>query len=76
MASGRALASGMKPGRVVVDTSVVSYLLKGHTLAAWYSDLLRGRLVGLFFMSLGELYLPVGHPQPTALPRTLAGSKS
>lgn len=56
MAPGRALASGMKPGRVVIDTSVVSYLLKGHTLAPWYSDLLGGRLVGLSFMSLAELY--------------------
>ena len=46
----------MKPGPVVVDTSVVSYLLKSHSLAPWYSDLLRGRLVGLSFMSLAELY--------------------
>ncbi len=46
----------MKPGRVVVDTSVVSYLLKSHSLAPWYSDLLRGRLVGLSFMSLAEFY--------------------
>lgn len=46
----------MKPGRVVIDTSVVSYLLKGHTLAPWYSDLLGGRLVVLSFMSLAELY--------------------
>src|SRR5215210_3367826 len=48
----------MKLGRVVVDTSVVSYILKNNPLAPWYSDLLRGRLVGL----------PVGHPQPSTLP--------
>lgn len=46
----------MKPERVVVDTSVISYLLKAHSLAPWYSDLLQGRLVGLSFMSLAELY--------------------
>jgi tRNA(fMet)-specific endonuclease VapC len=46
----------MKPGRVVVDTSVVSYILKSNPLAPWYSDFLRGRLVALSFMSLAELY--------------------
>jgi hypothetical protein len=56
VATGRALAQGMKLDRVVVDTSVVSYILKNNPLAPWYSDLLRGRLVGLFFMALAELY--------------------
>jgi tRNA(fMet)-specific endonuclease VapC len=46
----------MTPGRVVVDTSVVSYLLKDHSQAPWYANLLRGRLVGLSFMTLAELY--------------------
>lgn len=41
---------------VVVDTSVVSYLLKEHTLAPRYWDLLRGNLLGISFMSVAELY--------------------
>ena len=41
--------------RVVVDTSVVSYLLKGHSSAPQYREFLRGNLAGLSFMSLAEL---------------------
>lgn len=42
--------------RVVVDTSVVSYILKQHTLAVHYRKHLEGRLVGISFMSVAELY--------------------
>lgn len=42
---------------VVVDTSVVSYLLKGHSLARTYwLRFLQGRLLGISFMSVAELY--------------------
>ena len=56
MASPSTPGSRLRPPRVVVDTSVVSYILKGHSLAPWYSDLLQGRLVGLSFMSQAELH--------------------
>jgi len=42
--------------RLVVDTSVVSYLFKRHTLAAEYRPHLEGNLLGLSFMSVAELY--------------------
>ena len=42
--------------RVIVDTSVVSYLLKGHSLAPRYWEYLRGRSLGISFMSVAELY--------------------
>lgn len=42
--------------RVVVDTSVISYLLKEHSLAPGYRELLRGRLLGVSFMSLAEIF--------------------
>jgi len=42
--------------RVVVDTSVVSYLLKKHSLAARYWDHLEGRFLGISFMTVAELY--------------------
>jgi tRNA(fMet)-specific endonuclease VapC len=41
---------------LVVDTSVVSYLLKGHSLAPHYWEHLKGRLLCLSFMSVAELY--------------------
>jgi len=42
--------------RLVVDTSVVSYLLKGYSLAPAYWELLRGHLLGVSFMTVAELY--------------------
>ena len=41
---------------VVVDTSVVSYLLKDHSLAGSYRQLLTDKLLGLSFMTVAELY--------------------
>lgn len=41
---------------LLVDTSVVSYLLKGHSLAPRYGEHLEGRLLGISFMSVAELY--------------------
>lgn len=43
--------------KVVVDTSVVSYLLKGHSLGPVYWDrYLSGNLLGISFMTVAELY--------------------
>lgn len=42
--------------RVVVDTSVVSYLLKKHPLARHYWPFLEGRYIGISFMTVAELY--------------------
>ncbi len=42
--------------RVVVDISVVSYLLKKHSLAHRYWEHLEGRFLGISFMSVAELY--------------------
>jgi tRNA(fMet)-specific endonuclease VapC len=42
--------------RVVVDTSVVSYLLKSHSLARQYRLLLEDRILGISFMTVAELY--------------------
>jgi tRNA(fMet)-specific endonuclease VapC len=42
---------------LVVDTSVVSYLLKSHTLAEVYWErFLKGQFLGISFMSVAELY--------------------
>lgn len=42
--------------KVIVDTSVVSYLFKGHSLALQYGEYLRDKTPGLSFMSMAELY--------------------
>jgi tRNA(fMet)-specific endonuclease VapC len=41
---------------LIVDTSVVSYLLKGHSLADPYQQLLRGHVLFISFMTVAELY--------------------
>jgi len=42
--------------RLIVDTSVVSYLLKDYSLAGAYRQLLRGHLLFISFMTVAELY--------------------
>ena len=42
--------------RFLVDTSVVSYVLKKHSLAPLYWEVLKGNLLGVSFMTVAELY--------------------
>lgn len=46
----------MTPTSVVVDTSVVSYLFKEHSLAPSYREHLKDRYLTISFMTLAELY--------------------
>ena len=46
----------MTPAPVVVDTSVVSYLFKEHSLAPFYREHLKDRFLTISFMTLAELY--------------------
>ena len=41
---------------LLLDTNIVSYLIKGHPLAARYRAHLEGQTLALSFMSVGELY--------------------
>jgi tRNA(fMet)-specific endonuclease VapC len=41
---------------LVVDTSVVSYILKKHSLGAAYWEILKGHRLGISFMTVAELY--------------------
>lgn len=41
---------------VLVDTSVVSYVLKKHSLAPAYWDILKHRSLAISFMTAAELY--------------------
>lgn len=46
----------MIPPKVVIDTNIVSYLMKGHQLAQDYQKHLQGKLLSIAFMTVGELY--------------------
>jgi hypothetical protein len=60
--------------RRIVDTCVVSYILKNHSLAQQYRSLLEGKTIGLSFMSIAELYFRQKfwhYPPPKLLPEML-----
>lgn len=40
----------------VLDTNVVSYLMKGHPLAIPYRGHIQGSTLAISFMTVGELY--------------------
>ena len=40
----------------LLDPNIVSYALKGHTLAPLYAELTRGRPTAVCFMTVAELY--------------------
>ena len=46
----------MSAERVVLDTNIVSYLMKGDPLAGQYKPHLQGRLLTVAFITIGELY--------------------
>ena len=46
----------MNGARVMVDTNVVSYLMRGGSLAKRYRPHLQGRLSAIAFVTVGELY--------------------
>ena len=46
----------MNGARVIVDTNVVSYLMRRGSLAEQYGRRLEGRLAGIAFVTVGELY--------------------
>ena len=46
----------MNDARVIVDTNVVSYLMRGGSLARRYRPHLQGRLSSIAFITVGELY--------------------
>lgn len=46
----------MSTERVVLDTNIVSYVMKGDVLARSYKPHLQGRLLSVAFITVGELY--------------------
>ena len=46
----------MSPANVLLDTNIVSYLMKGGRLANAYAPHMQGRLLAISFITVGELY--------------------
>jgi len=46
----------MSAAKVILDTNIVSYLMKGGPLAELYAPHVQGRLLAISFITVGELY--------------------
>ena len=46
----------MSAAKVILDTNIVSYLMKGGPLAEAYAPHVEGRLLAIAFITVGELY--------------------
>jgi len=46
----------MQANRILADTNILSYTMRGGRLAQLYEPHLRGKLVAISFISVGELY--------------------
>jgi predicted nucleic acid-binding protein len=46
----------MSAAKLLVDTNIVSYVMKGHALAKPYLPHLQGKLLAISFITVGELY--------------------
>ncbi len=46
----------MSHARIILDTNVVSYLMKGGQLAEAYAPHVQGRLLAIAFITVGEMY--------------------
>lgn len=46
----------MNEGRIIADTNVVSYLMKGTELGQQYKRHLIGKVVGIAFVTVAEMY--------------------
>jgi tRNA(fMet)-specific endonuclease VapC len=46
----------MSDSKIVLDTCIISYLMKGNPLAQVYLPHIQGRLLAISFITVGELY--------------------
>ena len=46
----------MSNAKIILDTNIVSYLMKGGPLAEAYGPHVKGRLLAIAFITVGELY--------------------
>ena len=46
----------MTLAKVIVETNIISYIMKGHKLAKLYAPYLTGKLVAITFITVAEMY--------------------
>ena len=46
----------MSSSKIIIDTNIVSYIMKGRPEATAYAPHLKGKLVTISFITVGELY--------------------
>lgn len=46
----------MSDAKIILDTNIVSYLMKGGPLAEAYAPHVQGRLLAIAFITVGEMY--------------------
>jgi predicted nucleic acid-binding protein len=46
----------MSDAKVILDTCIVSYLMRGGPIAEAYRPHIQGKLLGISFITIGELY--------------------
>ena len=46
----------MSAAKIILDTNIVSYLMKGGSLAEAYAPHVQGRLLAIAFITVGEMY--------------------
>lgn len=46
----------MSDAKIILDTCIVSYLMKGNALGQMYAAHFQGRLLAISFITVGELY--------------------
>lgn len=46
----------MSDAKIILDTNVVSYLMKGGPLAEAYAPHVQGKLLAIAFITVGEMY--------------------
>ena len=46
----------MSAAKIVLDTNIVSYLMRGGSLAEAYAPHVQGKLLAISFITVGEMY--------------------
>ena len=46
----------MSDAKIILDTNIVSYLMRGDTLAETYAPHVQGKLLAIAFITVGEMY--------------------
>lgn len=51
----------MNSAKIILDTNIVSYLMKGGPLAEAYEPHVQGKLLAIAFVTVGEMYFGAEH---------------